>query len=1094
MAAETITVLFTDLVGSTDLLSRVGEAQADKLRREHFGLLRKAIEQHGGREVKSLGDGLMVVFGGVASALDAAVAMQQAITARPSDAEPLSIKIGVAVGDAEVEDEDDDYFGLPVVEAARLCAKAQGGEILTTEFVRMLARSRSKVELEPVGTLELKGLDEPVETFRVRWVPIDPSERRPPLPSRLASSVSATFVGREAEVEQLTAAWKAITAHGERRAMLVAGEPGIGKTTLSARFACDRYEDGAAVVYGRCDEDLGIPYQPWIEALTQLVRHVPESVLTAHVADRGSHLARVVPELAGRVSVEIPARGDVDTERFVLFGCVVDLLVRASGEYPVLVVLDDLHWADRGSVQLLRHVAGSDETMRVGILGTFRDSDITTDHPLTDFLAALHRENRGVRIPLRGFDDADLLHLLETVAGHEMDDQGVALRDALLAETAGNPFFVAEILRHLAETGAIYQHDGRWVADADLRAVGLPVSVREVVGRRLAALGPDTERILGLGAVIGRDFDLRLLTAVAQTDEDTLIDLCDAAVEAAVLQATDDPDRYTFAHALIEHTLYDGLSPARRARAHKAVAEQLEAIDPGRVGELASHWAQAVQASDVAKAIEYASRAGRQALDQLAPDEAVRWYGQALDLLDRAPTHDQHQRAEILVGLGDAQRQTGVAAHRETLLEAAHIADELDDVDLLVRAALANHRGIFSTVGEADFERIAVIDRALERLGDVNTPDRARLLALAANERTWVSDLDERLALSEKAIAVARATGDPAALAYTNTLAFLAMGAPETFARRSALITEAAEITDSLGDGAPRFSAHNEAAVSAIARADGAALARHTAAREEEAERVPHATIRWIQMYTRAVQTIIYGDLAEAERLAKDAFAFGNDTGHTDAMAFFLAQLVNIRLHQGRFDEVLTIVEQAVADAPGLPVYQAVLTNVYACAQRTDDARRLLDTDHENGFAMRADDNWTTAFANWADAAHRINATSVAMTLREVMAPYHDRIVTTNITVQPSIAHHLGLLDHTLGRLDNADRWFTEAMALHERLQSPLFITYTRAAWARTLVERGRGDDHTRARSMAEQALADAIAGGYGYIERDARGVLEQLG
>ncbi len=1092
MAAATITVLFTDLVGSTDLLSRVGEAEADELRREHFGLLRAAMADYAGREVKNLGDGLMVVFDGVAPALDAAVAMQQAITARPSDAEPLSIRIGVAVGDAEVE--DDDYFGLPVVEAARLCAKAHGGEILTTEFVRMLARSRSKVVLEPVGALELKGLDEPVETYRVRWVPIDPSERRPPLPSRLSSSVSASFVGREAEVEQLAAGWKAITAHGERRVMLLSGEPGIGKTTLSARFASGTYQDGAAVVYGRCDEDLGIPYQPWIEVLTQLVRHVPEPVLAAHVADRGGHLARVVPELGRRLSVEVPAGGEADTERYVLFGCVVDLLARVSGEFPVLVVLDDLHWADRGSVQLLRHVAVTDEAIRVGILGTFRDSDITTDHPLTDFLAALHRENRGVRIPLRGFDDADLLHLLETVAGHEMDEQGVALRDALLAETAGNPFFVAEILRHLADTGAIYEHDGRWVAGADLRTVGLPVSVREVVGRRLAGLGPDTERILGLAAVIGRDFDVPLLALVAQTDEDTLIDLCDAAVEAAVLQGTDDPDRYTFAHALIEHTLYDGLSPARRARAHKAVAEQLEAIDPGRVGELASHWAQAAQASDVAKAIEYAARAGRQALDQLAPDEAVRWYGQALELLDRAPAHDPHQRAEILVGLGDAQRQIGVAAHRETLLEAAHIADELYDVDLLVRAVLANHRGMFSTVGDADLERIAVIDRALERLGDVNTPDRARLLALAANERTWVSDLDERLALSEKSIEVARATADPAALAYTITRAFRAMAAPDTLARRSALITEAAQIADVLGDGATRYWAHNCAALSAIARGDGAALARHTSVMQDEAERVPYATIRWNQMYTRATQTIIRGDLADAERLAEDAFAFGNDTGQTDAITLFGAQLVNIRLHQGRFDEVLTMVEQAVADAPGLPVYQAVLTLIYACTGRNQDARQLLDVDEKNGFAMRVDSNWTAAFATWAEAANRSNATSAAATLYVVMAPYHDQIATTNIGVQPSFAHHLGLLDHTLGRLDNADHWFAESMDLHERLRSPLFVAYTRAAWAALLADRDRGDDHTRARDMAEQALTAATEGGYGYIEHDARAVLEQVG
>ena len=209
MGAETITVLFTDLVGSTELLSRVGEAPADQLRREHFGLLRTALDQHGGREIKNLGDGLMVVFDGVTSGLDAAVAMQQALAARPADAELLSIRVGIALGEAEHE--DGDYFGLPVVEAARLCAKAEGGEILTTEFVRMLARSRSPLTLESVGALELKGIDEPVEAYRVRWAPITVSAERPPLPTRIAASLSAAFVGRDAERERLSAAWKAVT-------------------------------------------------------------------------------------------------------------------------------------------------------------------------------------------------------------------------------------------------------------------------------------------------------------------------------------------------------------------------------------------------------------------------------------------------------------------------------------------------------------------------------------------------------------------------------------------------------------------------------------------------------------------------------------------------------------------------------------------------------------------------------------------------------------------------------------------------------------------------------------------------------------------
>jgi class 3 adenylate cyclase/tetratricopeptide (TPR) repeat protein len=1095
-SSVTATFVFTDLVGSTELLSRVGEAQADELRREHFGLLRKVIEQTGGREVKNLGDGLMVMFEGVPAALEAAVGMQQAVTARPIEAEPLSIRVGVAVGEAERE--DGDYFGLPVVEAARLCAKAEGGEILTTELVRMLGRSRSTAELESVGALELKGLDEPVETYRVRWAPVAASEQRPPLPSRLASSVGTNFVGRVAEGEQLETAWKAVSTDRECRVMLLAGEPGIGKTTLSARFACDRYAEGAGVVYGRCDEDLGIPYQPWIEALTQLVRHAPESVLTAHVADRGSHLARLVPELSRRVPVETVAGGDADTERFVLFGCVVDLLARASDEHPVLFVLDDLHWADRGSVQLLRHVVNSDEALRVGILGTFRDSEITTDHPLSDFLAALHRQNRGVRIPMHGFNDDDLLRLLETIAGHEMDEQGVALRDALLAETAGNPFFVAEILRHLVETHTIYQQDdGRWVAESDLRAVGLPVSVREVVGQRLTGLGPDTERILGLGAVIGRDFDITLLAAVAQLDEDTLIDLCDAAVEAAVLQPTDDPDRYTFAHALIEHTLYDGLSLARRARAHKAVAEKLEAItgeDGGaRVGELAYHWSEAVQPTDTARAVHYARLAGERALDQLAPDEALRWYSRALELVDSTPNPDVRERAAILVGLGDAQRVSGVSGSRETLLEASRLADSIDDVDLLVRAALANNRGFYSLVGEGDHDLIATVDRAIERLDDAPTTERARLVAMACSERTYVADLEERLALAEEAIALAHASGDPAAFVNVVTLIGEPVNAPSTVALRTEWVSEACAIADAHSDTVARYWAHWNAMGLAVERADGDAFARHVAVMEVEAQRIPHATIQWTRAFGRVLEAVLRGDLGEAERLNEISVTLGSESGQPDAMAIFSAQLVNISYHQGRVHELVPLIEEAVEDSPGLPVYRAVLANALAEAGRKDEVRRLLRDDLCDGFEMRMDLAWTTALGSWAKAASRVHDIDACTALRELLLPHVKLIMTTHATLDSSIAHHLGQLEHTLGNLDAADRWFAEAAGLHERLLSPLLTAYTDAARAAVLADRNRHDDHQRARDMAGRALAAATAGGYGYIERDARAVLEQL-
>jgi class 3 adenylate cyclase/tetratricopeptide (TPR) repeat protein len=1095
MAAATVSVVFTDLVGSTALLSRVGEDRAEVLRREHFGLLRDAVSGSGGREVKNLGDGLMVVFDGVTAALDGAVAMQRAVAGRRSD-EPLSIRVGVSSGECDVE--DGDYFGLPVVEAARLCARADGDEILVTGLVRTLARSRSTLVFEPVGALELKGLDEPVETFRVVWSRIDPSASRSRLPARLASAVTSSFVGRGDEHEQLMKAWKAIVAGGSVRLMLLAGEPGIGKTTLAARFASEVYDLDGLVVYGRSDEDLGVPYQPWIEALTQLVTAMPERVLAAHVAARGAHLARLVPQVASRLGVDVSSGVDADAERFVLYGCVTDLLQRVSQDRPVLVVLDDLHWADRATVQLLRHVATAEQPMSVGALGTFRDTDVGAGDPVSELLAGLHREGGAERIVLRGLTDLDVLALLERIAGHEMTDDGVALRDALLAETAGNPFFVGEILRHLAESGAISQRDdGRWVADPDLRAAGLPVSVREVIGRRLATLGPDTERVLGLGAVIGRDFEIGLLAAVAQMDEDVVLDVCETAVTAAVLSTTDIPDRYTFAHALIEHTLYDALSPSRRARAHKAVAEAIESLlgdDPSaRAAELAYHWGAAVQPTDTAKAIHYARIAGDRALHLLAPDEAVRWYGQALELLGRTPHPDTRQRAELLVGLGDAQRQCGIANHRETLLDAARLADQHNHVDLLVRAALANNRGFGSAIGSVDHERIGAIDRALERVGDQPSADRARLLALAAAERMYLVDLDERLGLAEQAVAVARVSGDRAALAWALQRPFTSIDHPSTLAIRTDWANEACAIADDLDEPATQYWAHNSAFLAAVERGDGVALDEHLHRTEALAARIPHATVRWTLTFHQAWIAGLHGDLAEYERLAGTALTLAVEAGQPDAMTIYGVQLAGLRFHQGRLQELIPLMEQALADTPTLHAFRATLAYAYARAGETDQAQRMLDQDRADGFPMPADSGWSTGLSSWTNTVAHVRAVDAAPLLRERLLPYHDHIVTTTISVRPAVCHYLGLLDHLTGRYDDAERWFTEALQIHERFRSPLLITHTYAAWAALLADRNQDDDHNRARVMAQQALDAATAGGYGYIETDARTVLTQL-
>jgi predicted ATPase len=646
----------------------------------------------------------MVVFDGAAQSLACAVQMQQAVDSRNRRAEEkLGVRIGASVGDAKFD--DGDYYGEAVVEAARLCDRASGGQIIVTDLVYRLGGSRDGHVFEFLGGLELKGIAEPVQAFELRWEPAPVTGIV--LPERLRRLPATAFVGREAERARMAELWGEARG-GSRRVALLSGEPGMGKTRLATHLAHEVHYEGSTVLYGRCDEDLGVLYQPWVEALSHLVKEAPDSVLESHVERAGSDLARLIPVLRDRLpELPSPRESDQETERYLMYAAVVGLLEEAGGEEPLLLILDDLHWADVPTLWLLRHVVGAGSSMSVMVVGTFRDSELSRDHPLTSLLAGLHRERGVQRIKLSGLDPEDVQALMEAAAGQELDQDGRALAAEITRETAGNPFFTEEMLRHLAESGAIVQgEDGRWRLTGSLVDLGLPQSVREVIGERVERLGADARTALGAAAVIGRDFDLDLLLALVELPQMQLLDLLDKAITASLLrESSERAGRFTFTHALVEHTLYEDLGRTRRTLLHRRVAEELEqryGADPGqRVGELAGHWAAAVLAADTAKAIKYARLAADRALEQLAPQEAVRWYRQALDLQDQTRGADRTERCELLVGLGEAERQVGDPAFRETLLDAAALARELHDTERLGRAVLANSRGLVSRHGGA---------------------------------------------------------------------------------------------------------------------------------------------------------------------------------------------------------------------------------------------------------------------------------------------------------------------------------------------------------------------------------------------------------
>ena len=280
----------------------------------------------------------------------------------------------------------------------------------------------------------------------------------------------------------------------------------------------------------------------------------------------------------------------------------------------------------------------------------------------------------------------------------------------------------------------------------------------------MGRLGEEARRVLSHAAVIGREFDLGLLARVSEVDEDRLLDLIDEARESGLVFELDGViDRFSFAHALTQHTLYEDLGPTRRSRIHRKTAEALEEIcgdaPERRAGELARHFVAATRTVDTVKALSYSQMAGIQALAQHAPADALGWFAKALDLYAQGPV-DPGVHCDLLIGLGTAQRQTGDPAHRETLLEAANIARALPDTARLVAAALANTRTGASAAGLVDTERVDILECALEMLGDVDGVERALLLVTLANELTYDNQPDRRARLIADALELARGMDD----------------------------------------------------------------------------------------------------------------------------------------------------------------------------------------------------------------------------------------------------------------------------------------------------------------------------------------------
>ena len=601
----------------------------------------------------------------------------------------------------------------------------------------------------------------------------------PPLPTVTWPTPLAAAVGRHALVNRTTelafleGCW-AQALDGTRQLVMLAGDAGIGKTRAAAELSRRAHDAGAVVLYGRFDEETLAPYQPVVEMVRGWAAGAPLGPLAGRLGAHAAELGILLPELGRPPAGPL---GDADARRLRFFDAVAALLAALAGDAPAVVVFDDLHWADRPTLQLVRHLVRSPLPARTLFVGTYRETELESEHPLHELVGDLRREGTLKRLELEGLAEAEVGELIAALG---VGSPAPGFVTALHGETEGNPFFIEEVVGHLRQEGE------RAGVGVTLAEAGVPEGVREVTSRRLRRLGDDARQAVVAGAVIGREFDFELLEHVIGDTlaGDALVAALEEAVQARVIRESGRVGDYAFAHALVRATLYDGISRLRRARLHGRVGEALAALRGADVDDylpqLAYHFAQAAPLERPERAIDFALAAARRADRLMAWDEAAEHYREALRARELAGTADDRVRGDLLVALGESAERAGdEEGARGSFRAAAETARGIGDAALLGRAALG-FAGPWSMLGRVDDRRVELIEEALGAVGADESPLRARLLARLGLELYYSGDVERRLALTAEAVELARRLGDPSTLASALVARHYALWRPET--------------------------------------------------------------------------------------------------------------------------------------------------------------------------------------------------------------------------------------------------------------------------------------------------------------------------
>jgi class 3 adenylate cyclase/tetratricopeptide (TPR) repeat protein len=1068
--AKVLTIMMTDVVGSTALRRTRGDRDADDMLGLQAAIVRDEVAAFGGRVRKSLGDGFLISFPSTVPAVRAAAAIQRALrennTASPQRA--VEVRIGIHLG--QVTERDGDLLGQAVHAAARVMAEAVGGQILISDEVRKHAEPDLDWSFLDSGLFWLRGFPERWRLYEVAWSDAAAGAR----PSAMSAPLTP-FVERDAERAGLRRLVDgALAGHGGLA--LIAGEPGVGKSRLVAEIADEAEARGMRALTGHCVEMTGAPpYLPYVEIIEQAISN-PRSPLALREAlgDVAPEIALIAPALR-RVFPDIPPPVELPAElaRRYVWNSFGEFVGRAAQGQPLLVVLEDLHWADESSLLLTEHLAGLLPELPVLLLGTYRDVEVDHSHLLDRVIEQLKSRRLLERISLRRLSLDGVGAMLWGLAGQPAPEE---LTQVIHRETEGNPFFVEEVYLHLVESGVLVDERGRLRRDLQLDEVSVPESIRLVVGQRLDRMSSSTYEVLVAAAVSGRMFTPEVVGEVAGINADALVEAFDEAQRARLLAPGKVPGELMFGHELIRQTVLSDVSAAKRQQLHLRTAKAISRRYPddleSHAGDLAYHLSRAGRSGDRASLVRYLTIAGDRAFDVAAFDDAVGHYEHALSLISSA---DQLGRAQLLERLAMALRSVGRWDEAlRTMNDALDRYEAVGQVEAIGRLGWAM---VYQLVWTARLlEGVQVGQRTLAALGNTVSADRARLLSALGWALSVSGDYSTATATFDQARGLAEQVGDERAIAdvlHMQTLHHLAyaeftdgvrvgLRAAETFERESALWDLCS---------VQAFVIYEDGALGS--REQATSLGDKTLG---IAGRLGHVGATFIVLCDQIRQAAMLGDLPQVEALGPQVLDIGERGGLPWRFVgyIYLGLAAHWRDNAERAEvELRKAVEM---EPPGAIGGQSgsLLARHLAYQGRTDEVMELFESARSGWPSLGV----TSGIGSWNGMLGFVEALYLCELYEEAAAlsPPVEGVLELGkrwITLDGRLVEtRAGLVAAAARRWKTAERYFGLAREAAEQMSNRLELADLGRLHARMLLERGDTGDYARAGELLEKAVA----------------------